>query len=138
MNGWKINPLNWEAKIDIKLVENNRMQIKHRVVSNGYLTSMVFTDLFENFLINVKEFINQDKDFIMNNLRQIKLAKRKVLKCSGLIIMGVLSGSFFGFVLTHFTGNQIFYIVGIIIGGLMIQKIINQNLIKNTARLDSV
>ena len=36
LSGWRINPLNWETKIDIKLTENNRVIINHIVNSNGF------------------------------------------------------------------------------------------------------
>ena len=131
LNGWRINPLNWETEINIKLSEKNKTVINHTVISNGFLTPIAFTSLFKSFLLNLEKFINQNIDFKEKNSPKIKLAKEKVLKYHGLLIIGILLGLVFGIILSNLTGMKLFGTVGIIVGAITSEKFMNQYLIKN-------
>ncbi len=132
LNGWKFNPLNWETKINVKLTKtkNNKAIINHTVISNGFLTPIVFSTLFKSFLLNLEQFVNQHINFKEKNNTQIKLAKKKVFKYYGLLIIGILLGLFTGIILKHFTGIKLFDTVGIIIGAITTKNIMNEYLVR--------
>ena len=131
LNGWKFNPLNWESEINIKLYENKRAIIQHTVLANGFLTPIAFTTLFKSFLINLEQFVNHNINFQENNSWQIKLAKRRVFKYHGLVIIGILLGLVCGIIFTKLSGMELFSTIGIIFGASLTTKLINQYLIKD-------
>lgn len=131
LSGWRINPLNWETKIDIKLTENNRVIINHIVNSNGFLTPIAFKSLYENFLSNLEQFVELNEKHKAKNIQAVKLAKEKVYKYHGILILGILIGLFLGIIITNVTGIKLFGTVGVIIGTIATEKIMNKYLIKN-------
>ena len=133
LDGWKLNILNWETKIGINLDENNKVKINHKVITNGfgYITPIAFSSLFEKYLINLEKFINQNESFERKNNELIKLGKVKMLKYIGILIVGILIGFYFGYILENLTEIKLFGYVGIIIGALVSEKILNNYLIKN-------
>jgi F0F1-type ATP synthase assembly protein I len=131
LNGWKFNPLNWETKINIKLTENNKVIINHIVHSNGFLTPIAFKSLFEKFLSNLEQFVEFNEKHKTKNIQEIKLAKEKVYKYHGILILGILIGLFLGIIMTNITGIKLLGTVGIIVGAITTEKIMNKYLIKN-------
>ena len=131
LNGWKFNPLNWETKIDIKLTENNKVIINHIVHSNGFLTPIAFKSLFEKFLLNLEQFVEFNEKHKTKNIQEGKLAKEKVYKYHGILILGILIGLFLGMIMTNVTGIKLFGTVGVIIGAIATEKIMNKYLMKN-------
>ena len=130
-NGWKFNPLNWETKIDIKLSENNKVIINHIVHSNGFLTPNAFKSLFEKFLLNLEQFVEFNIKHKPNNIQEIKLAKEKVFKYHGILILGVVVGMFLGIILSTATGIKLLGTLGIIVGAIATEKIMNKYLENN-------
>ena len=131
LNGWKFNPLNWETKIDIKLTENNKVIINHIVHSNGFLTPIAFKSLFEKFLLNLEQFVEFDIKHKPNNIQEIKLAKEKVFKYHGILILGTVVGMFLGIIISNATGIKLLGTVGIIVGTIATEKIMNKYLENN-------
>ena len=65
------------------------------------------------------------------NIQEIKLAKEKVYKYHGILILGILIGLFLGIIMTNITGIKLLGTVGIIVGAITTEKIMNKYLIKN-------
>ena len=131
LNGWKFNPLNWETKIEIKLIENKKVSIKHIVQNNGFLTPIAFTSLFEKFLLNLEQFVKFNKKHKPKNIHEIKLAKEKVFKYHGILILGVLAGMLLGIIMSNATGIKLLGTVGIIVGAITTEKVMNRYLKNN-------
>ncbi|WP_179344671.1 hypothetical protein [Winogradskyella ursingii] len=129
-NGWKFNPLDWETTIKIKLIENRMAIIKYDVISNGVLSSVAFSSLFETFICNLEKFINQEIDFKKKNIKCIRLAKQKVYKYHGILIVGIISGLSLGVILTNLTGKTFFGTLGVVMGAIITEKLINSYLLK--------
>ncbi len=132
-DGWKLNILNWETKIGINLDENKKVKINHKVITNGfgYITPIAFSSLFEKYLINLEKFINQNESFEKKNNELIKSGKIKMFKYFGILIVGISIGFYFGYILKNLTEIKLFGYVGIIIGTLVSEKILNNYLFKN-------
>lgn len=128
LDGWKFNPLNWESKIDITLTENNNVIINHIVYSNGFLTPIAFNSLFEKFLLNLEQFVNFNINHKSSNNQEIKLAKVKALKFYGILILGVVVGAYLGTMLSSALGIKLLGTLGIILGAIATEKIMNNYL----------
>jgi hypothetical protein len=64
LDRWKLTVLNFEAEINIELIENEKIVIKHRVLTNGFgcTRPIAFSTSFKKFLFNLKEYINSYKN----------------------------------------------------------------------------
>jgi hypothetical protein len=131
LDGWKINPLNWESKITIKISENDKVNTSYTAMSNGSISPIAMTPLYENFLSNLERFINYKEDFKDKNEVQIAKARKKVLKYYALVVLGIVLGSFLGAMLSHITEIKLFGYLGIILGALGTMKLINRYTLKN-------
>ena len=133
LDGWKLNILNWESKIRIEFVKNNKIVIYHKVITNGLgvITPIAFSSLFVKFLNNLETYLNKNKPYERKNIELIRLGRVKLLKYSVILILGMLIAFYLGDFLEKITDAKIFRYLGIIIGILITEKIMNNYLIKN-------
>ncbi|RXG25460.1 hypothetical protein [Leeuwenhoekiella marinoflava] len=128
LNSWEDNPLNWEMEIEVHFSKNNKALITHRVNHNNILTSKAFSELFENFLLNLNYFLVDNRDFKDVNTQALKVAKEKLYKYYALIITGILLGYLSGILLANSTEIALFRIIGVVMGGIMTEKLVNSYL----------
>ena len=91
-----------------------------------------FQLLLKKFLFNLKEYINSYKKYEEKNNLILKSGKLKILTHIGLVIIGTAIGIYFRGILQHLIGSKIFGYLGIIIGAIGTEKIMNRYLIKKT------
>lgn len=132
LNGWKFNPLDWESTIDIKLTQNKKVIINYIVHSNGHLTPVAFKSLFEKFLSNLEQYIVFNVNHKIKTNQDVKLAKEKVFKYHGILILGIIVGVFLGIIMSNATGINLLGTAGIIVGAIATQKLLNKYLIMNS------
>lgn len=134
LDRWKLTVLNFEAEINIELIENEKIVIKHRVLTNGFgcTRPIAFSTSLKKFLFNLKEYINSYKKYEEKNNLILKSGKLKILTHIGLVIIGTAIGIYFRGILQHLIGSKIFGYLGIIIGAIGTEKIMNRYLIKKT------
>jgi F0F1-type ATP synthase assembly protein I len=95
------------------------------------LTPNAFKSLFEKFLLNLEQFVEFNIKHKPNNIQEIKLAKEKVFKYHGILILGVVVGMFLGIILSTATGIKLLGTLGIIVGAIATEKIMNKYLENN-------
>lgn len=136
LENWKYNILNFEAEINIELIENKKIVIKHRVLTNGFgcTKPIAFSTSFKKNLLNLKEYINSYKKYEGKNNLILKSGKLKILTYIGLVIIRTDSEIYFGSILQHLTRSTIFGYLGIIIGAIGNEKIMNRYFIKKTPK----
>lgn len=66
-----------------------------------------------------------------NNIHEIKLAKEKVFKYHVILILGVVVGMFLGNIMSSATGIKLLGTLGIIVGAVATEKIMNKYLENN-------
>ena len=133
LDGWKLNILNWESKIKIEFVENNKIVIYHNVITCGLgvITPIAFSSLFQKYLDNLEKYLNKNETYERKNIELIRLGRIKLLKYSVILILGILTSFYLGGFLEEITETKIFRYLGIITGILITEKIMNNYLIKN-------
>lgn len=89
-----------------------------------------FQLLLKKFLFNLKEYINSYKKYEEKNNLILKSGKLKKLTYIGLLIIGTTSEIYFGSILQHLTRSKRFGYLGIIIGAIGSEKIMNRYLKK--------
>jgi hypothetical protein len=87
---------------------------------------------FKKILFNLKEYMNCNKIYEKKNNLILKSRKKKILTYIDLLIIGTAIGIYFGSILQHLTGRKIFGYLGIIIGAIGTEKIMNRYLLKNS------
>ena len=132
LDRWKLTVLNFEAEINIELIENEKIVIKHRVLTNGFgcTRPIAFSTSLKKILFNLKEYMNCNKKYEGKNNLILKSGKLKKLTYIGLLIIGTTSEIYFGSILQHLTRSKRFGYLGIIIGAIGSEKIMNRYLKK--------
>jgi hypothetical protein len=135
LDGFTLNILNWETKINIEVIENKKVLMKHTVITNGFgcISPIAFRSLFEKFLCNLEKHINQNEKYEKKNNLIIKSGKIKLLKYISVLIIGATIGIYFGVILRNLTEIKLFGYLGIIIGTIATEKILNRYLIKKNS-----
>lgn len=104
----------------------------------GFLTPIVFSELYVKFITNLGQYINYNKNYKESNLRHVKLAKKRMLKFIGLALLGISIGGYLGFVFSDYTGLNLIKILGPIIGAKTTEKMINYYLLKDVSQKNSI
>ncbi|WP_370407858.1 hypothetical protein [Tenacibaculum dicentrarchi] len=140
LDGWKLNILNWEAKINIEVKQKDNVVIHHNVKTKGFgfITPVAFSRLFEKYLYHLESYINNNECYKSKNIELIKLGKIKMLKYIALLILGIFTGLCLGSVLENMTGIELLGYLGIIIGFKGTEIMMNKYLIKKNTLQHSV
>lgn len=131
LDGWRLNPLNWECVVEVTFLGNDIVCIHHKVFSNGYITPIAFTALYDSFLLNLERYLNEKIDFVATNAAAIKKAKVNVMKYNGILLVGLLIGAAVGIAIAQATQLKLFGYLGIFLGVILIERIMNSYLEKN-------
>ncbi|WP_121667415.1 hypothetical protein [Mesonia aquimarina] len=113
---WTINPLNWNANIEVKLIEGKKIIVEYVVEGNGQITPVAYADLFETFLINLKRYIATKKDFKEENQQAISSAKKKMIPIIFFYLIGTFAGLFAGIILGEWVNFSLLSTIGLVIG----------------------
>lgn len=128
--GWRLNPLNWESVVEVTFAENDKVHIHFTAVTNGYITPVAFAALYESYLLNLERYLNENIEFVAKNAISIKKAKVDALKYHGILLAGLLIGAAFGIVVAQATEIKLFGYIGIFLGVIFIERILNNYLEK--------
>ena len=130
VDGWKMNPLNWESRITV--IQNfDILSITYYVPGNMQITPIAFQKLYADFIGNLDLFINGNQNFTESNALQIALAKQKLTKYYLKVLLGITFGFIIGFFLEKLTGNNFLASLCIFLGGYGSLKLMNHNIIVN-------
>ncbi|WP_439130166.1 hypothetical protein [Polaribacter sp.] len=123
-DGWKTNPLNWKSKLIIKQFED-KLIIDYAVDGNGQITPIAFESLFENFITNLIQYLNTNKDFVKSNAQEIAKAQKKIIKFFLFIILGIGLGFIVGYLFEKLTDSKIIGTFTMLASGYLSLKILN-------------
>jgi hypothetical protein len=98
----------------------------------GVITSISFSSLFEKYIYNLEKYITNNESYERKNIELIRLGRKKLLKYSAILILGILIALYLEYILGKITEIKIFRYLGSIIGILITEKIMNNYLIKKT------
>ncbi|NJN50048.1 MAG: hypothetical protein HC798_01835 [Polaribacter sp.] len=128
MVGWKLNPLEWESKIEFN-IKNNKIKIKY-LTDGIYITPVAFSNLYNNFINNFIDNLLSNKSYKTENDQIINSAKKRVLLFSFVFFfIGVLIILLSNYVTTIIKNR----LVGLLFIGASIyasEKLINGYLVK--------
>lgn len=125
LQGWHINPLNWESEIVI-YISDKIIKIKYTNYGNATITPFAFENLFNLFFNNLELYLTKSTNYELNNQTIIKKAKQKVLFhfliIAACICFFILLGIFF----KQEFNSEFLNKFGILIGAIFSLKLINQ------------
>ena len=87
LEGWKMNPLQWESEIQVFII-NDEIQISYNV-AGVYVSPYAFKDLYNSFLANFENYIIKNDSFILENKSLVKAAKNQLCMYYGILLIGV-------------------------------------------------
>lgn len=125
LDGWKINPLNWKSKIEIKHTNNRQISIKYYVDGNAHITPIAFTPLFDDFILNLHNYIDKNNDFKSLNNQKISLAKKKTANFMFLLLIGTFAGLCVGFLIEKYIGGKFSAHFAVPIAAILSLKLLN-------------
>lgn len=101
LEGWKMNPLNWESEVRVEIVEEN-LKITYKV-EGLYITPLAFSRLYHTFLNKFENYIIKNDDYKIDNTTIIKKAKKELYMYYGFMLLTIL----LGIVLSSFLKNTL-------------------------------
>lgn len=88
LEGWKMNPLDWESEIELYLEED---QIRLTYIVEGlYITPIPFKSLYTGFLHQFANHIRRNTSHRLENKIAIRKAKRQLLGINLFYLLGML------------------------------------------------
>jgi len=108
LDGWKINPLNWQSKLTATLDKDQCLHVHYTVPSHNVINPVVFTALYDGFLTNLEAYIVHDKAVEADNSERISGAKKNMLRYYGIMFVGVIIAFLLGTLVQEMTGNQLY------------------------------
>ncbi|MCK0131922.1 hypothetical protein MWU59_10465 [Flavobacteriaceae bacterium F08102] len=129
LDGWKLNPLNWQSTVTIELIHKNTLSVQYTVPGTNVINPLAFSELYNAFLLNLEQYLVHQNDFVEKNAEQVARAKKNISRYYGILFLGVMVSFGIGTLVQNMTGNQLTGQITSIIGALLSVKLLNKNLI---------
>lgn len=135
--GWKMNPLNWSSEINI-IIKENEIKMKY-IVAGVYVTPVAFTELYDTFIINFKNFVIDNSTFKLDNEIAVKKAKKQLLNYYVVLIVGITTGLILSKFINDFLNSRTFQFLILYLTFRLIETIfnlyLNKKFIKNNVQV---
>ncbi|MDR6300368.1 hypothetical protein [Mesonia maritima] len=123
-DGWTINPLKWNTEIRI-IISSNRFFINYKNEGNGQITPLAFSNLFDNFLKNLKLSVLKGISVKEENKREITSAKKRIIAHGVVLIICGFFGLSIGYFFDKLIGVEFLSILLFPLGLILSQSAIN-------------
>lgn len=88
LEGWKMNPLDWESEIEL-YIEEDQIRLTY-VVEGLYITPMPFKALYNGFLDRFANYIRRDSSYHLENKIAVRKAKRQLFGINLFYLLSIL------------------------------------------------